>query len=128
MATPVNEKGEPQYLPPFVESKNSDEEGTVVGDGSVRNNSPQNRRRSVSHLTVETHPDVDHLQPIHSLASPSQTRAEANRLNDDLAMLQIERKVSEEAAKSQDEGGDMNRSRSMHRARSRREDPVDDFD
>jgi hypothetical protein len=56
--------------------------------------------------------------------SPSQTREQASRLNDDLTVLQIERGIDAQDALQRNQS----LNRSMTRQRSRREDLVDDFD
>ncbi|KAF1981429.1 hypothetical protein K402DRAFT_342404 [Aulographum hederae CBS 113979] len=119
MATPINEKGEPQYPRSGTAGTDrpSDEEGTVIGEGEPRH-------RSNSHLTVKIDTN-DTFDQGSSMKSPSQSREAAHRLDDDLALLQIERQVSHEASQDRE---DISRSKSMHRTRSRREDPVDDFD
>ncbi|EMC93196.1 hypothetical protein BAUCODRAFT_36865 [Baudoinia panamericana UAMH 10762] len=126
--------------------KSSDEEGTVVGDFenipiNSEHDKPINapnqkenfppitaRLRANSHLTVQTATDYEPGDPLRSIGSPSQTREQAHRLDDDLALLKIERQVSRQAeeeamsrTRSQDE--DMYRSKSR-----RREDHVDEFD
>jgi len=128
MTTPVDENSEPQYhsqddanqyhyQPSTIREKASDE-GTIVGEDSERNQSPvANRGRSNTHLTLEVPKDYhDH----RSLQSPSQTREQAHRLDDDLAMLQVEQQVSQ----SQESGHDFDRTRSIRRSRSKREEPV----
>jgi len=132
MTTPVGEKSEPQYhsqdeanqyhhQPSTIREKASDE-GTIVGEGSEYNHSPAaTRGRSNTHLTLEVPKDYhDH----RSLQSPSQSREQAHRLDDDLAMLHVEQQVSQ----SQESGNDFDRTRSIRRSRSRREEPVDEFD
>ncbi|KAF2088305.1 hypothetical protein K490DRAFT_17091, partial [Saccharata proteae CBS 121410] len=58
-----------------------------------------------------------------SIQSPSHSREQAHRLDDDLQMLQIEREVSR-----QEDEKEHSTTRSMHRSRSRREEPIDEFD
>ncbi|KAI9892658.1 MAG: hypothetical protein M1814_001352 [Vezdaea aestivalis] len=92
----------------------SENEGTVVGDSNNLNH---------HHLQVDvadTHRDLS-----LSLASPSQTREQQCRLDDDLEMLRAEQVVS-----NAETSADVERlnSRSVHRSRSRRSDPVDDFE
>jgi hypothetical protein len=131
MTTPIDERHEPQYsahngppqLPHLQPARSSDDDGTVVGEGSFRNRSP-GRHRSVSHLTIPV--DDQGMDGLRGMGSPnSQTREAAHRLDDDLQMLHVEQQVSnaEEAA-----SGDLRPSKSMHRSRSRRDEPVDDFD
>ncbi|KAF2754242.1 MS ion channel protein 1 [Pseudovirgaria hyperparasitica] len=57
------------------------------------------------------------------MASPSQNREQEKRLGDDLAMLEIERQISRA-----DNDLDREHSKSVRRTRSRREDPIDEFD
>lgn len=78
------------------------------------------RARAGSHLTVDT----VHLGPAGSIHSPTQTREQASRLNDDLALLQIERQISN--AEGLERG--QSTTRSMRKTRSRREEPEDEFD
>lgn len=61
---------------------------------------------------------------MQNVQSPTQTREQASRLNDDLAVLAIEQGLDEKEAFMRSHS--MNRS--MTRVRSRREDLVDDFD
>lgn len=61
-------------------------------------------------------------------ASPSRTREQEHRLDDDLALLQVERQVSQEASRAGDDHNGTRPSMSLARSRSRRTDPVDDFD
>lgn len=129
MTTPVEEKSEPQYATHQLHSRSSDEDNTVVGEGSLNppgsQNGPHARFRSNSHLTVETARD-DHLAPIESMKSPSysQTREEAHRLDDDLAMLSVEQQVSS----SNNPATTLEHNKSMHRSRSRRPELIDEFD
>lgn len=60
---------------------------------------------------------------IHGVASASASREQARRLEDDLQMLQIERQIS-----LREYEREHSTTRSLHRSRSRREEPVDEFD
>jgi small-conductance mechanosensitive channel len=144
MTTPVEERPEPAYQtynahvnvahdPPSsnTHTRSSDDDGTFVGDEMSQSASRYNgtgmaqegrgRARAFSHLTVDTvHLDASG----RSIKSPSQNREQASRLEDDLTMLQAERNVSNMDDISQQRSG----TRSVRRQRSRREDPVDDFD
>ncbi|KAF9699562.1 hypothetical protein EKO04_002393 [Ascochyta lentis] len=138
MTTPVNERPEPTYNmdsnahPPAPHQRSSDDDGTYVGEDlshqhsntSASANPPRlatgTRPRSGTHLTVET--QYDH--PNYQMQSPSQTREQASRLDDDLALLQIERGIID--AEALERGHSV--SRSMQRVRSRRDEPIDDFD
>ncbi|KAK1079922.1 hypothetical protein LTR33_005984 [Friedmanniomyces endolithicus] len=117
--------------------KYSDEEGTVVGDIEHGNDSTENQKenilprigrpRAASRLTVAT--EYEPGDRLRSINSPSQTREQAHRLEDELALLKIERQVSKQVAddelsraKSGDEDG-------IYRSKSRRRDEhVDEFD
>jgi small-conductance mechanosensitive channel len=110
--------------------KSSDEEGTVVGESDysqrVQADAATQRNRANSHLTVRT--EYEGGESLRSMMSPSQSREQARRMDDDLEMLKIERQVSK-----QNESNDLSRSKSredaVHRSKSRRrEEHVDDFD
>lgn len=138
MTTPANERPEPTYNMdsnthiPANHQRSSDDDGTYVGEdlSHQHSNTSQQahppriatgtRPRSGTHLTVET--QYDH--PTFQMQSPSQTREQASRLDDDLALLQIERDILDQEALQR--GHSMNRS--MQRVRSRREELIDDFD
>lgn len=142
MVTPV-ERPEPTYAmdssthisSPITNQRqrSSDDDGTYVGDELSRHNShpdtgpnhgfnPGPRRaRAASHLTVDT----VHLGPPGSMQSPSQNREQASRLDDDLAMLQVERQISN--AEGLERGQSTSRSM-LKSTRSRREEPEDEFD
>jgi hypothetical protein len=133
MTTPMDERPEPTYdmdsnrhVP---HARVSDDDGTFVDELSrQQSNSHLNagggrhgRSRSGTHLTVDT---VHEVHRRNSITSPSQTREQASRLNDDLTVLQIERGLDAQDALQR--GASLNRS--ITRVRSRREDLVDDFD
>ncbi|KAM0705682.1 hypothetical protein Q7P35_007042 [Cladosporium inversicolor] len=150
MTTPVDERPEPTYayytdqprqpgnnqapasLPSYNVTNNgrksyersSDEEGTMVGDHEGANNrnfSGPIPKRSDTLLTVET--QYDRHDDMRSQKSPSQTREQARRLDDDLELLKIERQIS------RIEERDENESESMHRSKSRkRDEDIDEFD
>ncbi|CAI6331565.1 unnamed protein product [Periconia digitata] len=119
---PIFEMHSNTHLPPPPHTRSSDDDGTFIGEELSQQNSlpapAPGRPRAGSHLTVDT----IHDRP-RSMTSVSQTREQASRLHDDLAMLQVEREISQIE--------DMDRlstTRSMRRQRSRRTEPVDDFD
>ncbi|KAF2836327.1 hypothetical protein M501DRAFT_997085 [Patellaria atrata CBS 101060] len=114
MVTPIDEKQEHRFKSP------STDDDTMVGDGSFHQE-PIQTTRSDNHIHVLT--DADKIHNAHSLASPSQAREQSHRLADDLAMLQVEREITE----INQEERDQSTSRQLHRSRSR-QDPVDDFD
>ena len=108
MTTPVHEFPQPQYTSGMDAAPTSDVDENFV-DESL---------------------DFNHLapQPTNDLQK-GPTREQQHRLNDDLAMLQAERVVSD----AQDSQGpvSLSRSKSVHRSRSRRSarsNPVDTFD
>lgn len=107
--------------------RSSDDDGTYIGDDLSQQQSythtgaAYGRPRSGTHLTVDTAQDVPRMATV---GSPSQTREQASRLNDDLTVLQIERGL--DASEALQRGASLNRS--MTRQRSRREEPIDDFD
>jgi hypothetical protein len=129
MTTPNDERPEPTYdmdstLHAPLHQRSSDEDGTVVGDEYLQPRRPANNRsRSGTHLTVDTAQDGPPVR-MNSIQSPSQTREQASRLNDDLAVLAIEQGLSEQDALKR--GLSLNHS--LSRVRSRREEPIDDFD
>ncbi|KAF1840612.1 uncharacterized protein K460DRAFT_349275 [Cucurbitaria berberidis CBS 394.84] len=135
MTTPVGDRPEPTYNMDSQTHANrqrsSDDDGTFVGEPLSPQHSnrqeipgprPNNRSRSGTHLTVDTAHDMAAMK---SMQSPSQTREQASRLNDDLALLQIEQELNDQYDNLQ-RGHSVNRS--MTRVRSRREDPIDEFD
>jgi hypothetical protein len=117
---------------PTTRQRSSDDDGTYVGEDlshqhsntSVQADLPRlatgTRPRSGTHLTVETQYDRSNFH----MQSPSQSREQASRLDDDLAMLQVEREILDQEELQR--GHSVNRS--MQRVRSRREEPIDDFD
>jgi small-conductance mechanosensitive channel len=110
-------------LHPPLNQRSSDEDGTVVGEDFANARRPANNRsRSGTHLTVDTVQDGP--VRMNSVQSPSQSREMASRLNDDLAVLAVERGLDEQEALKR--GMSMNHS--ISRVRSRHEEPIDDFD
>lgn len=106
MTTPVAEKKEPRYA-------------TVdPSESSFINNVDSEKNKN--NLTVETDHDDMPLQP---QPSPSQTREKANRLDDDLALLEAEQAVRDTA-----EEIDKRDAGSLGRTRSKHSEPVDEFD
>lgn len=110
MTTPVGEIPEPQYTA----------HGNTAAESSFVNNT--NNEKNKNYLTVETeHDEGMRLEP---QPSPSQTREKANRLDDDLALLE-----AEQAVKDTEEENDKQRdAASIGRTRSKRSEPVDEFD
>ena len=110
MGTPVYEGSEPDYLERKDNSQFSEDQALPV-DGSVE----QDHNRIYLQIS-----DDSQLYP-RSLLSPSQTREQEHRLDDDLAMLQVERIVSTNQNATQ-------QSTSLARSRTHRSDPIDEFD
>jgi small-conductance mechanosensitive channel len=94
--------------------QSSEEEATVVSDRI-----PHDHRELRNRLTVQTSYDSSNRD--NGRPSPSKTREEAHRFDDDLAVLQ-----AEQVASNSDQGG-LGKSTEMHQSRSRVE-PVDTFD
>lgn len=116
MSTPIHEVPEPHFNPNNVTSRSSYEDGTYVDEGSIEEDS--------NHLKVNT--QNDSAESCQSPMSPSQTREQEHRLDDDLAMLQAEQ-VTWSAQHVQSDSN-LSHSITMHRSRSRRSEPVDEFD
>ena len=116
MSTPVEEIRQPQFAPPQYpthdgRSSDSDEEGTLSNGSERPERSTTNDTQAQNFLGGRT--------------SHSQSREQEQRLEDDLAMLEAERKVSR--SRSQQAPTALHRSMSIHRSRSRPE-PIDQFD
>jgi hypothetical protein len=135
MTTPVLERPEPTYNMDnhthIPQQRSSDDDGTYIGDDLSHHHSnsshaqpdirPATRPRSGTHLTVETQYDYPSSR---RMQSPSQSREKASRLDDDLALLQIERDIDDMEALNRG----TSQTRSMTKVRSRRDEPVDEFD
>ncbi|PNS18128.1 hypothetical protein CAC42_3573 [Sphaceloma murrayae] len=126
MTTPVDEKAAKSYMDgaPAVRPNShdrSDEEGTVVGDnnGSTKDDHHGKDRQEPDHNHLRV-PGADG-HDLDRVVTRSREREEANRLQDDLAMLQAEQKVAEINSEKEGEDG-------IRRMRSRRDDTVDEFD
>lgn len=97
--------------------------------GESQHDRPQDPRR----LRVQTSIAAGFEPSIRSIKSPSQTREEAHRLEDDLRMLQIEQQISaiaeEDEAQARTSNLDrINTNHSVRRERSHRSEGVDEFD
>ena len=109
MSTPIHETIGPLSTNRIGSLGSSDEDQTFVGEGSLRDGRRvvwDDPRGSEGERPRET--------------SPSQTREQASRLQDDLAMLRVEQVVDEAA--SQQENGGRSRDTPPH------SEPADDFD
>ena len=109
---------------PGHHQRSSDDDNTYIGEDLSPQNSrsaaDRGRQRSNSHLTVDT----AGFGPSRSMQSPSQSREQASRLDDDLEMLKIEQQISNQELLQRGESV----TRSMRKERSRREEPIDEFD
>jgi len=116
MSTPVHELPQPIFNPLNAASASSGEDGTYVGEGSSENDR--------NHLNLQTHQPAGeyYLSPL----SPFRTREQEHRLDDELAVVQAEQIAS--TVQTSEGRGHVTSSISIHRSRSRRADPVDDFD
>lgn len=120
------------------QDKSSDEDGTVYDPDATYNGTTYNgmsekenyksyqRDRANSHLSVRT--DYNPNDPIQAMNSPSQTREQESRIEDDIEMLKVERQVSKQAeddnlSRTKSKDGDLYR----HKSR-KREEHVDEFD
>ena len=111
MSTPVEEIRQPLYPQPSYtqnRSSNSDDEGTLSNEFD---------RPEKANAIEQNY--------VGGTASQSRSRAEEQKLEDDLAMLQAERQVSR--TQTHQTVNHLHRSATVHRARSRPE-PVDQFD
>ncbi|GAM89172.1 hypothetical protein ANO11243_072080 [Dothideomycetidae sp. 11243] len=135
MSSPIDEKDAMSYVdsgntnihslgPRLHSHEKSDEEGTVVDDNTTSTigeyHSHASRRPHEYDRTHLAPMDSEHA-PLDRVQSQSRVREERNRLGDDLALLKIERQVSEEADRSDNGDG-------VRRMRSHRDDNIDEFD
>ncbi|KAK1142781.1 hypothetical protein N8T08_007413 [Aspergillus melleus] len=124
MSTPVEEIPAPKY----PEEKRKDKTGdNQPSDDGTYVNEPSNEGQG-SHLRVNTtHDDLD----ITALRSPSASREQAMRLEDDLAVLEAERVASRstrDETNEKENGLENGETNSISRTRSRRSQNVDEFD
>ncbi|KAH8820382.1 Mechanosensitive ion channel-domain-containing protein [Xylogone sp. PMI_703] len=132
MATPIFEE-EQFSFPAFPPNNEADHGHThhFHEDGSLRRH-PPDEYIDGNHLHVTTSyvDGPDHLSKgprDESPFSPSSTREQASRLDDDLEVLRAERMVSH-AEHSEAENGTHRSKSLLQRSRSRASEPVDDFD
>ncbi|KIW14588.1 hypothetical protein PV08_07372 [Exophiala spinifera] len=120
MSTPIHELPRMELETPTHRS--SDDDNTTVVNTNDRPEGSVDGRALRERLEVETnhqgHARFDDARP-----SPSQTREEAHRLDDELAMQRAEQLTSLESR--QEEGRS---SMALHRSRSRAPEPLDEFD
>ena len=118
---PSPERGAPHFeLNVQNTARSSDEEGTVVNNEQPECSvDPHHLRNRLNvEITKDTLRPYDNHQP-----SPSQTREEAHRLDDELAVQRAEKLATIE---SEREGN--RESTTIQRSRSRAPEPTDDFD
>ncbi|KAF2750782.1 hypothetical protein M011DRAFT_464590 [Sporormia fimetaria CBS 119925] len=136
MSTPADERPEPSYgmanlgnpapNAPRPTQQSSDDGKTVVdGEMSNQRTSRDDTNTRERRPTNESMPGngASGIDRMASLRAASVNREQASKLEDDLAMLQVERQVSH-----QDNGRSFSHSRSVRKERSQVQDPVDDFD
>lgn len=117
MSTPVEEIRQPQLAPPQYPAGNNGRSSGSDDEGTLSNEYDRPERSTTN--------DTNAQQFLGGKTSQSQSREQEQRLEDDLQMLQAERKVSR--SQSQQASSALNRSMSINRSRSRPE-PVDQFD
>ena len=134
MTTPTEQRPEPTYNMDSTHAshqRSSGDDGTYIGESlspqhshTQESSNPylETRPRSGTHLTTDSAFEASTMK---SMPSQSQTREQASRLNDDLAVLQIEQELASPEVPQR--GHSVNRA-SMTRIRSKREDPIDQFD
>lgn len=110
MSTPVQEISKPQYPLHQGRSSDSDDEGALSNEYERTERNNTNDTQAQNFLGEKT--------------SHTRSREQEQRIEDDLAMLQAERKVS---VSQNHQSGGLTRSMSISRSRSRPE-PVDQFD
>ena len=104
---------------------NSDEEGTLSNEMQQPYATPVDRNKG--RPPDYDHPEHTQQEFLAGQTSQSQSREEEHRLNDDLAMLQAERVVSNLNERHSEDPNNLSHSTSMGRTRSRPE-PIDQFD
>lgn len=125
MSTPIHEKSEPNLIPVDQSRNNSDEEGTLSNETQQPYTTPVNGNNG--RPPDYDHPEYTQQEILAGQTSQTQSREEEHRLNDDLAMLQAERVVSNLNERHSDDPNNLSHSTSMGRTRSRPE-PIDQFD
>lgn len=118
MATPVKELPQFEFDP--ASKRPSDDDSTAVDD---RQEGSVDGRLLSDRLKVETLRRESISRGQDDPRSPSQTREEANRLQDELAVQRAERLTSQDSRPS-----DAHESINLHRSRSRAPEPLDEFD
>lgn len=117
MSTPVEEVPKLHFDPNGVGHDGSSEDDNTYTAEGLSEHGPATLHLQTSNVTQE---DSAHRP------SPSQTRAQEYRLDDEMALLHAERVVSH--AHDQQAAGNMNNVASMSHSKSRRTDDPDEFD
>ena len=137
MSTPITELDEPSYQGQHGQQHEQHEQHEQHGQhgqhgqqqqpqdttpGPSTEKQPDKDEKKASHLSVDVAAGADLPD---TGKSPSQTREQAHRLEDDLAVLQVERQVSQKA-----DGASSKQSHSLSLRTSSRHarEPVDEFD
>jgi len=134
MTSPADERPEPNYnnvhfnnhiFPPGDQPRSSEDDKTYVEDELAQKNTNSgaaDAKQRPHRNTLDINTDVP-IGRMASLRSPSQNREAASRLDDDLALLQVERQIS-----CLEASDILSHSRSLRRERSRQHEPIDEFD
>lgn len=117
MSTPIEEVRQPQFAPPQFPAHNNGRSSDSDDEGTLSNEYDRPERSTTN--------DSQAHNFFGGNISQSRSREEEQRLGDELAMLQAERKVSR--SQSQQTPSTLTKSMSIHRPRSRPE-PIDQFD
>ena len=119
MSTPVRETTQAP-IDMNNTSSQSLKERTFVRENSIDKDN--------NHLTLSYTSDSQYIQP---QLSPSRIREQEHRLDDDLTLLQAERVVSNansQNVRNEQSATNLARFATIQRSRSRRSEPLDDFD
>lgn len=120
MTSPANDRE--TYDWPETKDKQSSTDVSPTLDNGPNVNDNSNRRKPPDYLKVDTAHSNEH-ESANILRTPSARREQATRLEDDLLLLQAER-VASRSTQSADHGDHA----SLGRSRSRRTEPIDEFD
>ncbi|KAL1880835.1 hypothetical protein Plec18167_003370 [Paecilomyces lecythidis] len=127
MSTPTEEINDPKYMEAGKKDRNSTEDnspsddGTFIGEGAGDSNESNEPNHNFLSINTSDAPPPRRVQP-----SPSQAREQAKRLEDDLALLEAERSAAASASQQDDKGS--GQSIAIHRSRSHKSEPIDEFD
>jgi len=116
MSSPVDEVPKPHFDPNSIRQSTFDEDNTSTTDG------PSELDQATLLLRTSNDMREDSIQR----PSPSQTRAQEYRLDDEMALLHAERVVSH--VHEEQAAANLNNMASVSRSKSRRIDDPDEFD